>query len=528
MRRKGLKEIKKKEKDGAEPEPKDNPKKRPLDSDVDNEYDRNETPAPPPPRDKVDQKLKKSHKSLLVDLEGLIPSHCHQIPSQGHLKKKSRNLESPQGNIGANGKVVSPSRTRQARDVRDSPTKHPEHSRRHIPPSPHEVADDSLENNVKDGARLAWRELFLVGEKPAPNAQRDNMVISSNWLIDLYKRGGVLFPCMNPNKDPKCEGMGKLDVMGVAGTTGKYPRTTCPRCKQVTEHTPKYSNIPTNSDVPVHVMKALLQVILGDITQKKFAEVVLAYGLKAPSPEYFNHVLNIIFKEFKPLLEQILIDNRKKVYEYYLRRCGQQPVDGRMHICVSGDGCYTRRSFSSIYASRYCIVFLIEVKTGTVIDFTIIEKCMDKICRAKKYFTLNKCEHGKFHGESKSLEVSAVLELFKASEEVGFPFRYTTYVGDGDANVHNHIQSYKPAFYENKYPIVKEECVFHYRKRAKKNLTSLFKDIRVSVLTEKAKADHKKNNGNVPINYENLEAKDFKRLNPWDNMRRSILFAMQT
>ena len=312
--------------------------------------------------------------------------------------------------------------------------------------------------------------------------------------MEMYKQGWAVFPCSNPDG---CDGIGRLDKRGHLGTTGKYPRITCPECNHVRECTPKYSNIPANSDVPVRVMKALLQVVLGDLTQKKFAECLLTYGIKTPTPEYYGNVLSMLFSNFKPILEEILAKNREKVYEYYLRR-GHKPVRGsnnenRMHICVSGDGCYTRRSFSSIYASRYCIVFLIEVYTGTVVDVTIIEKCMQKQCREQKYFSLQKCPHGLFHGESKSLEVSAVLELYKASEAVGFPFRYTTYVGDGDANVHNNIIKHDPPFYNNDFKIEKEECVFHYRKRAKKNLTTLFKSLRVSKVKVSVKNAHEKN-----------------------------------
>ena len=211
------------------------------------------------------------------------------------------------------------------------------------------------------------------------------------------------------------------------------------------------SNIPVNTDIPVKVMKAIFQVVLGDMTQKKFKECLLCYGIKTPAPEYYSNTLSIIFRNFKPLLEGILKKNREKVVKYY-ERCGSQLVRRKMNICASGDGCYTRRSFSSIYASRYCIVFMIESWTGTVVDVTLIEKCCNKKCK-KRLYSLLECSEGKFHGGSKSLEVSAVLELYKQSDTPDFPLRYTTYVGDGDANVHNSIKSHTPAFYNGEFEI---------------------------------------------------------------------------
>ena len=57
-------------------------------------------------------------------------------------------------------------------------------------------------------------------------------------------------------------------------------------------------------------MKAVFQTILGDITLKDFSECMLAMGLKAPSSEYFGNIVNIIFKEFKTVLDEILRKNR--------------------------------------------------------------------------------------------------------------------------------------------------------------------------------------------------------------------------
>ena len=161
---------------------------------------------------------------------------------------------------------------------------------------------------------------------------------------------------------------------------------------------------------------------------------------------------------------------------------------------------------------------MIESWTGTVVDVTLIEKCMNKKCR-KALFSLQKCPDGKFHGGSKSLEVSAVLELYKQSDTPDFPLRYTTYVGDGDANVHNNIVSHTPRFYNGEFVIEKEECVYHYRKRCKVHLTALFKHIRVSVVKKGVRRAHeeknKKDKTDLPLDYSKLKPKDFLSKNPW-------------
>ena len=306
--------------------------------------------------------------------------------------------------------------------------------------------------------------------------------------------------------------------MGKKGTSGKYFRIKCKKCKFISEDKPKNSNIPTNVPVPVKVMKAVFQTILGDITLKDFSECMLAMGLKAPSSEYFGNIVNIIFKEFKTVLDEILRKNRQEVFDYYLRN-GIMPVNGKMNICVSGDGCYTRRSFMSIYASRFCIAFMIESWTGAVVDVTLVKKCLNKNC-PKEIFSLTPCIDGNFHGCSKTLECSAVKSLYLRSDKPEFPFRYTVYVGDGDSNVHNSIITHTPPFYNGDYEIEKEECVFHYRKRCKTKLTDLFKNIKVSVLQVQARkaheAENKANNTpNKPLDYTKLNNSNFNQVNPW-------------
>ena len=82
-----------------------------------------------------------------------------------------------------------------------------------------------------------------------------------------------------------------------------------------------------------------------------------------------------------------------------------------------------------------------------------------------------KCSDGKFHGPSKNMEVAAAKNLFKRTTQANFPFRYKVFVADGDANVAKTIQGLN--LYGDEV-ISKEECMYHLRKRFRKNLTEVF------------------------------------------------------
>ena len=107
----------------------------------------------------------------------------------------------------------------------------------------------------------------------------------------------------------------------------------------------------------------------------------------------------------------------------------------------------------------------------------------------------------KFHGASKSLEVSAALSLYQNSAQPDFPFRYTIYVGDGDSNVIKAVT--KKNFYGDAFPIVKEECIYHFRKRCRKHIWAVLDNARLYDL--KAKHHETKD-----LNYKTLDLeKDF-------------------
>ena len=153
---------------------------------------------------------------------------------------------------------------------------------------------------------------------------------------------------------------------------------------------------------------------------------------------------------------------------------------------------------------------MIESWTGTIVNLVVVEKCMDQECRKKELFSTTDCPNGNFHGCFKTMECSAVISLFERSEEEGYPFNYTVYVGDGDSNVIKRVLDRRPSFYGDDITIEKEECVFHYRKRVKKHLTGVFTKMRTyTVKGTIKKAWDIKHKKKKPLDYSTLSKDDF-------------------
>ena len=153
------------------------------------------------------------------------------------------------------------------------------------------------------------------------------------------------------------------------------------------------------------------------------------------------------------------------------------PNSGKINITVSCDGSYTKRSYKSTYDSRFCISFIVESRTGYIIDCITIKKCNEPACRSSPAWTTVRCPKGYFHGSSKSLETAAAIMLFQNSVKADFPFRYTTLVCDGDSAVFKTLS--EKNFYGDAFPLEKEECVYHYRKSVKRQLFNVFESLRV-------------------------------------------------
>ena len=138
----------------------------------------------------------------------------------------------------------------------DSPSKHPLRPRR-LNTS---VSNYNLLHNCKDGTRLAWR-LDNLKENVETTGDINSILESDGkfWSIGL-DRDIVSLKC------ERCKEPAGLRVRGCQGTTGYYNEIFF-------YHTNKcgwtYSNVPksakVNKNLPVHIMKAILSILVGDI-----------------------------------------------------------------------------------------------------------------------------------------------------------------------------------------------------------------------------------------------------------------------
>jgi len=148
----------------------------------------------------------------------------------------------------------------------------------------------------------------------------------------------------------------------------------------------------------------------------------------------------------------------------------EQPI---LNLTVSSDGSWKKRGFSSLYG----VTTLIAYYSGKVIDLIV----KSSYCHTCNFFRSNaddpkhadhveNCDIN-HKGSAGKMEVDAVLEMFKRSEEK-YGVRYTNYVGDGDTKTFKAILDAKP--YEDVI-VVKSECVGHVEKRMGSRLRNVKK-----------------------------------------------------
>lgn len=148
-------------------------------------------------------------------------------------------------------------------------------------------------------------------------------------------------------------------------------------------------------------------------------------------------------------------------------------------ICVSGDGSWQKRGFSSLFG----FVSLIAWHTGKVIDILV----KSRFCQACSIWSKKKEEKpseyeewaenhaaeclSNHEGSSGKMEVDAVVEMFSRSKEL-HDVEYPFYVGDGDSKTMNGLLTNPP--YKD-VQVEKRECIDHVQKRMGTRLRNLKK-----------------------------------------------------
>lgn len=208
-----------------------------------------------------------------------------------------------------------------------------------------------------------------------------------------------------------------------------------------------------------------------------FAMRLLGVGLKGA--EKFCGIMDLP----RPLAQStydIIVDNIYRacttVCEILLRNavteerqlCEKENVDDSTKFCVSGDGTWRKRGFTSLFG----VSVIIGYYSSKVLDF-IVKSSFCKSCEfwKKKTHTTEYEEWQERHkndcltnhqGSSGKMEVDAVCEMFSRSME-RYGVKYTNYIGDGDSKTYSGIIKSKP--YDDDVIINKKECVGHIQKR---------------------------------------------------------------
>ena len=389
-------------------------------------------------------------------------------------------------------------KTRKKREVDMSEVDHPFFART----SKATPLDEKIVLDPKDSDRLQWRTENYSGPKPRPSGLRQNVLTDENFFLNLQDDGIMTFTC------PECDGEAKLRIDDNRRSVGRrFFEVRCSECNHKFQDIPKKNE---NSDIlkgyPVHVLKSMFNCLRGQVSHETFRAICASNGLKSLSKDSFYDIITLIYHENNALFEELIKHNRNEVIKFYKKHKDKTVYQkGKYNICVSCDGSYTKRSYLNIYDSRFVISFIVESYTGLIIDCVCIEKCISPDCKPHlPDFNKTDCPNNKFHGSSKSLEVSAAITLFRNSEREGYPFRYLTYVGDGDSNVWFHLSD--EIFYNGEFTIKKEECVYHYRKSFRTKLCDALNN--TSILEVKADAARKKT-------FKNLNKDDWKTVYPY-------------
>ena len=320
--------------------------------------------------------------------------------------------------------------------------------------------------NVPGGARIEFKEKCLPIPKPKTKIKDRGFVVHEKFLqetVNSYDVCGECPHCGERTLRPSVEIQKRNTIIP------SHIVFTCSSCKFKRADEPE---LHEKLGLPKECLADVFLCLAGEIRFDQLRSLMRNKGLDDFGRNTYYDIFWILYAEQSELFEDIMVNNRKKVLKFYKDRFNITPdSEGKIDITVSADGCYTKRSYQSIYNSRFCVTFIIECYTGIVIDLQVVERCRDPDHKDR---TAEYCEDGKFHGSAGLLEISAAKTLYRRSAAPDWPFRYMVHVGDGDSAVAVHVCN--SSIYEGRQ-ISKEECIYHARKSVKKAIYKLIKNL---------------------------------------------------
>ena len=225
-----------------------------------------------------------------------------------------------------------------------------------------------------------------------------------------------------------------------------------------------------------------------------------------------------VYTDYKKFFEELKTDTIDQIKRFYVRN-GATSNDGKIDIIISMDGSYPKRTSRTNYDSIYCITFVIEAYTGTVLDYEVIQKCLKT---GKGHDSrLEFCADKLFHGSSSSMEVAAAVNLFTRSADPMYPFRYKVVVSDGDCKAFDHVQKLYP--YGRDVLIENESCVYHLRKAKKVRLQDCFKYAKFGNIQKQGnlKYPYRNRMANLALRFSNLYLHVIKNIVTSDQRNRT-------
>ena len=139
-------------------------------------------------------------------------------------------------------------------------------------------------------------------------------------------------------------------------------------------------------------------------------------------------------------------------------------------VAVTVDGTWQRRG----HVSKNGVVFVLSVLTGKVLDFEVKTLFCHQCAKAKsqlsdaefsEWYKLHESDCSINHtGSSDQMETEGAIAIFLRSINM-HKLKYTTFVGDGDSSCYGNVAAACAAEYDDKYIVIKEECVGHVQKR---------------------------------------------------------------
>ncbi|KAK3923748.1 Aspartyl/glutamyl-tRNA(Asn/Gln) amidotransferase subunit B [Frankliniella fusca] len=232
--------------------------------------------------------------------------------------------------------------------------------------------------------------------------------------------------------------------------------------------------------------EAFLGIGLGHGGMTTFSQTM---GMNCMSKPSFDDHRKALYQDVKKFKEVVLSESRQLVREAYEMEDDTLKGQAVIDVDVSYDGTWQKKGFTSLYG----IGFVIDIKTGLVIDYEILSKYCYACVLSERSLGENSEEFNSWYeehdssglcnrnytGSSPGMESEGAVRIWSRSEQYGF--RYKRMLADGDCKTHARLNEIKP--YGQDFIIEKEECLNHISKRLYRNLEEVVRKCKASGIT---------------------------------------------